>query len=272
VGISEDLYTTVYQDELKPIRSYVADNEVRVETVRLADTAMVADQLARGEVDIGLFTPVAYVRAHDRIPALRPFASHVINGTRYSQGYIVVRADAAMEDVAWLRGKRFAYTDADSFGGYLFPRYAVTRRGSSPDRFFGTTVQTGDYLESLRRVYAGDVDGAGVLDEVLRLGEAEGMPRKAFRVLAKSRRVPYMAYVARPDLPASTIDPLRRLLTGHRFKTFYLHVRNPLELPGPWARLRPRRNASWNINGFVTVTDRDFDEVRRMLRTVEARP
>ncbi len=270
IGASADLFRGVDPANLKPLRDYLEGAGVRLQGTLLPDAAALAERLVTGEIDIGVFAPVDYVRAHERFPALVPFVTHVVNGMRYMQGYIIVRADSRIRTLADLRGKRFAYTEPGAFGGHLFPRYALARLGLDSKGFFSKTVMTGDYLESLRLVYRGVVDGAGVLDEVLRLGEALDIPHRAFRVLAKSPRVPYIAYVARPGLPAETLQALRAVLRGKRFKRLYVRATG-LRPPRPraLARMASRREAKWIVNGFISCSDEDFDEVRRMLRLVD---
>ena len=266
LGVAQDLVQTVDVQDLEPLRAYLDAEGVSVHGVQVENSFELADRLVTEEVDVGVFAPVDYVRQHARYPALVPFATHVVNGMRYMQGYVVVRQDSGIEDLAGLRGKRFAYTGPDAFGGHLFPRYALIKAGFQPARFFSKTVMTRDYLESLRLVYEREVDGAGVLDEVLRLGEAIDIPRKAFRVLAKSRRVPHIAYVARPGLPDPVVDRVLRLLKGKRFKKLFLRAAYPgFPRNRALARLTPRREPRWNINGFISCSDRDFDEIRRML-------
>lgn len=273
LGIPQDLFDSVEQEDLEPLRTFFDGEGIRMTTAPVPSPEALADRLLAGTVDVGIFTPVHYVKQHRRAPALKPFATHVINGMRYLQGYIIVRQDSNITNIEGLRGKRFAYTDSDAFGGYLFPRYALLKAGLPCEGFFSKTVLTGDYLESLRRLYLGEVDGAGVVDEVLRLGEAIEIPRKAFRVLAKSHRVPYIAYVASPTLPTEQVDQLTKFLTSHRFKKLYLSATHPkYRRTRSLARLKPRQEAQWNINGFVTVDDKDFAEVERMLSFVEDQP
>ncbi len=266
VGAPADLVSSVSQEDLEPLKDYLEEAGVVIRGVTTTSARVLADRLVAGDIDVGVFAPVSYVRQHERYPSLVPFATHVVNGMRYMQGYVVVRQDSGIRDLAGLRGKRFAFTAPDAFGGHLFPTYALIRAGMRPRGFFSRTIMTKDYLESLRMVYEGRADGAGVLDEVLRLGEAIDIPKRAFRVLAKSRRVPFIAYVARPGLPQDTMHQVLRRLKGKRFKQLYLRATQPgLTRPRALARITPRRDARWSINGFVSCGDRDFDEVRRML-------
>ena len=270
-GVSEALIRGVYEEELEPITVFLRNSGVELVSKIMPNDQALADSLMRSEVDVGMFSPLSYVKAHRRHGALIPFGSHVINGTLSTRGYVLVRAASPIRKLADLKGRTFAFTDSGSFAGYAFPMLALLKSGIKPERDLHQQVLTGDYFKSLRLLFKGEVDGAAVLDEVLRLGEAVDMPMGSFRVLAKGPKVPYVAYVARPGLPRATLNKLKSVLTGRRFKRLFVHVRSPLEWPGPWARFVTRKQLRWAINGFVSVEDDDFDEIRRVIHQLRER-
>jgi phosphonate transport system substrate-binding protein len=114
--------------EVEPLTVYLTKTLGRTVSLSLAKTeGDLQRQMEAGAVDIGIFSPLAYVDAA-RGGQVRVVAQSVVNGSTTYPGIIIKRFDSHIESLADLEGKRVAFVDATSVSGFLFPR------GSCPAR------------------------------------------------------------------------------------------------------------------------------------------
>ncbi len=179
------------------------------------DYEALVDRLVDGEVDLAILHPFMLVRARRRAPGVEIVASFLTRGGTTYRGYVVVRDADPARRIDDLRGRRFAYVDAASTSGYLVPRAILARAGHDPDAFFGETVFAGKHRSAAELVLAGEVDGAAVVDEVVRdVDDLAGL-----RVIAKSDPIPNSAVAARPGLPPAEVAAVRAALLAISTRT-----------------------------------------------------
>lgn len=93
------------------------------------------------------------------LAALRKDETGKLSTTYNSQ--ILVRSDSGISDLAGLKGKKFAWVDAISTSGYLFPLLTVKNKtGQDPKTFFASTIFAGGHPQSILALYNGQVDAA----------------------------------------------------------------------------------------------------------------
>jgi phosphonate transport system substrate-binding protein len=68
----------------------------------------------------------------------------------------IVPRDSEAQTLEDLEGKKWAYPDAGSTSGYLFPQVALNNAGVTP----GETLEAGGHPEAVRAVYNGEADFA----------------------------------------------------------------------------------------------------------------
>src|SRR3989442_13108725 len=124
------------------------------------------DALCSGQVDVAFIAPLQMTLALDKncatpvAAALRKDASGQLTTTYESQ--ILVRKDSGIKTLADLKGKTFAFTDAISASGYLFPSLLVKKKtNEDPKTFFGkdNIVFAGGHTQSVLKVYNKEVAG-----------------------------------------------------------------------------------------------------------------
>ena len=86
-------------------------------------------------------------------------------GLPYYRGQISARADANINRIEDLRGKRFAFVDPASTSGYLFPAAMLKKAGFDPDKFFSQTVFAGSHPNVILAIYRGQVDGGSTFED-----------------------------------------------------------------------------------------------------------
>jgi len=109
----------------------------------LVSTSYVAaiEAMCAGRADIGALNAFSYVLAHQKC-GVEVAAVSVRFGLPYYLSQISVRADAGINKIEDLRGKRFAFVDPASTSGYLFPAAMLKKLGYDPDKFFSRTYFT----------------------------------------------------------------------------------------------------------------------------------
>jgi phosphonate transport system substrate-binding protein len=86
----------------------------------------------------------------------------IFQGEPLYQSYIIVHKDSPFRTLDELKGQVFAYSDPNSNSGYLYPRFALTRRGYRPEQFFRLTFFTYNHAETVEAVAEQVAQGGAV--------------------------------------------------------------------------------------------------------------
>lgn len=138
--------------------------------------AEVTEMLKEGTVDMALICSLDYVTGREQ-KYLIGIASPEVSGKAFYRSYLIVRKNSEIQTLNDLRGKRFAFTDPNSFSGRLAVLYALKKTGFEEKSFFKTTFFTYSHDYSVKAVSKGIVDGATVdslvLDQMIAMGKEE---------------------------------------------------------------------------------------------------
>ncbi|MEO3785151.1 phosphate/phosphite/phosphonate ABC transporter substrate-binding protein [Actinocorallia sp. B10E7] len=129
--------------------------------------------MQNGKLDIGQFGPLGYVFASRRsgAEAVVTFGNPDGSMSTYKAG-IWVPKDSPINDVAGLRGKKLALSEAGSTSGDALPRYAIRKTGMKD-----TDVQinyAGGHPQALLALTYGKVDAAEINTQQLAVATKEG--------------------------------------------------------------------------------------------------
>src|SRR2546428_10115917 len=123
------------------------------------------EAMCSGSVDVGFFAPLQMTLVLDKgcgtpiLGALRKDDTGQLATTYKSQ--ILVRVDSGINTLADLKGKKFAFVDALSASGYVYPTLVVKNKtGQEPKTFFSQTIFAGGHPQAALAVYNKQVDGA----------------------------------------------------------------------------------------------------------------
>src|SRR5436309_13139304 len=95
--------------EFEPLMAYLSDSIGQKVVLYVAkDYGDLRTQMERGAVDIGSFSPFAYVDAA-RGGKIRIIAQSIIDGSATYRGLIITRKDSGIRSISDLQGKRFAF-------------------------------------------------------------------------------------------------------------------------------------------------------------------
>ncbi len=137
---------------------------IPVEAVVSTSYSAAIEAMCAGRADIGALSTFAYVLAHSKCGVEVGLIS-VRFGLPYYRSQINVRADANINTVADLKGKRFAFVDAVSTSGYLYPAAMLKKQGFDPARFFSQTIFAGSHPNVILAIYRGQVDGGATYED-----------------------------------------------------------------------------------------------------------
>src|SRR5579871_1907330 len=130
--------------EFEPLTAYLSDAIGQKVTLYIAkDYGDLRTQMEAGNVDIGSFSPFAYVDAV-KGGKVRIIAQSIIDGAATYRGIIIARKDSGLKALTDLKGKTFAFVDPKSASGYVYPRAMLMEKGINPDRYFKETIFAGD--------------------------------------------------------------------------------------------------------------------------------
>jgi phosphonate transport system substrate-binding protein len=159
----------------------------------------------------GSFTGALAIERLRAVPLARPVN---LDGTSTYHGYVFVRKDSGLRNVADLRGKRMAFVDRATTAGYLFPRAWLRQHGvSTPERFFSETYFTGSHDAAVAAVLERKADVGAAKHSVFdQLRRENPIVARDLVVLADSPTVPSNGLCVRPTLAPELQDALRRAL------------------------------------------------------------
>ena len=215
-------------------------------------------EFARGQAELGFLCGLLYIQmAKEDACPVELMAAPVLHGERYLGAPlyfsdVVVRRESSFASFEDLRGCVWAYNEQASHSGYNVVCYSLLQRGETLD-YFRRSIQTGAHLQSLRLVLDGQAD-ATALDSHLLDTLLHEQPE-----LAERLRVVAM-------LGPSTIPPLvvaKNLDSAlkRRVQEILLAMHHDPQAARELSRGRIAR--------FVTISDKDYNDVRAMFDQVQ---
>lgn len=209
--------------------------------------AALIEGMGSNKVDVAWFGPLAYVLAHEKYGAEVILVSVEYGQTTY-RSEIIARTDSRIDSLADLQGKRFAYVDAASASGYLYPRAMLAAAGFEPETFFSKATFAGSHDSVVVAVYRGDVD-AGAVYEDARDATTEALPdvMDQVKIIAYSDPIPNDNVAVSRSMPPEMADRLQQAL---------------LKIASDPQGLDVLAKAI-GVDGLAPATDSDYDPVRR---------
>ena len=125
--------------------------------------AAVIEAMGAGKVDIGWLATFSYVLAHDKYGVELLLVVQRF-GSPFYRGQIMVRTDSGIQDLAGLKGKRFAFVDPASTSGHLYPKTLLLSQGFDHEKSFKKNVFVGSHNAVVLSIYKGEVDGGAAYD------------------------------------------------------------------------------------------------------------
>lgn len=203
-----------------PLTNYL-ERELGINVVLVVSPSYDALQtmLQNQQVDVGMFSSGAYVKASKAIPTLKYIASvqkENIKGQPQShyRGVIVTLKSLGLSDLNDLQDKRFGFTDKQSSSGYIFPNRFLNDNDIEPESYFSKVFFLGKHDNIIKSLMAGSIDaGATYEDMVVQAMDDYG---DIFSVIAYTPAIPFDAYAAGAHVSDARIGALQTALSSYQ--------------------------------------------------------
>jgi len=247
-GYTPVLGQTEMRSEFQPLTDYLSDAIGQKIVLYIAkDYGDLRAQMEAGTVDIGSYSPFAYVDAV-KGGKIRIIAQSIIDGAPTYRGIIVTRKDSGLKTLADLQGKRFAFVDPKSASGYVYPRAMLIEKGINPETFFKATMFAGDHGKVITAVLDGRADAGATYDNALGVAKATGAATENLVTIASTDPIPHDAITVRVGLDKALTDKILTALVN---------------LDKTESGRRIIAASKKKLSGHVVAQDDLFDVVRR---------
>jgi phosphonate transport system substrate-binding protein len=211
--------------------------------------------LERGEVNVAFICSAPYVKNRQKF-GVELLVAPSVNGSATYRSYIIVHKDSPLASFPELKGKAFAFTDPKSNTGKLYPTFLLKTTSRLPEDYFSRIVYSYSHNKSIEMVAKRLVDGAAVESIVYEHMRQTGSPYAGqTRIIKRSP-----SYGTPPVVVTKSISPGLKA----RLRKAFLDM---------------NRSASGKaildammIDGFIEVSDRNYDSIRDMERAVAGTP
>ncbi len=210
------------------------------------------------QADVSFLCGLAYIELRRMGEPIEPLAAPLLCGSRYGGrpiyfSDVIVRRESRYRSFADLRGCSWAFNEPYSHSGPGITCHRLAELGETQD-FFGQVIQAGWHEKSIRLVHEGQVDASAIDSHVLTL-TLHDHPELAdgLRVIDSLGPSTIQPIVVASWLEAELKADLRAVL---------LEMNSATEAQTVLAdRL---------VQGFVAITDEDYDDLRCMRSTCVA--
>lgn len=196
----------------------------------------------KGEIDFGYFGPASFaITTLDT--KLYPLARIKQNGHGAFKGVIVIRENSDLTSIEQLKGKSFAFGDKKSTLSHYVPHYMLLQSGITlKDLSF--YEYTGNHDNVALNVKNGKFHAGGLKPQVAKLHVGKGL-----KILAESEWIPEHLFAANEHMESTLREKLKQALQS-----------TPLNY---------LKSIKRSITGLEAVSNRDYDQLREIIRVVD---
>ena len=160
------------------------------------------EAMRNGKLELAEFGPLGYVLAHQVAKAEAVAAFGAVDGKPVTYwASLVTYPTSGIKTVADIRGHSFAFSDAASTSGHLFPAYGLRKAGLDPDKDV-KAIYAGSHTASFEAIYNHKVDAGELNSEQLESATQRGHYKDGDLVfLWKSDPIPTDPFAVRGNMP-----------------------------------------------------------------------
>jgi phosphonate transport system substrate-binding protein len=217
------------------------------------DYTGVVEALRVNKLDVAFLAPASYVLAKNEAD-IKVILKSERKGIPFYYAAIITRSDSAIKTLDDLRGKTFAFGDSLSTTGHVFPRKMFKERGIDPVRDFKQILYSGGHDATVLAVLNGKVDAGATYANSPNSQDTAWMrylkdPEdvKKIRAIAFSEPIPADNLVVSGSLDPSVVKKIEEVFVGLSHD----------------AKGKQMLRDLYQIDGFVSATDKDYDSVRQ---------
>lgn len=168
------------------------------------------EAMASGNIDIMLATPMSFYQAQQMANAELLAKAESEKGNEYYTAFITQADNDDINNLEDLEGKNFAFVNAASSSGYLYPKGTLVQElDLDPNLieqsgyFFKNVTFSESHDNSMMGVAMGDFEAAAVTagNYYTMMLEALGIDEDDIKVIGRTQDIPDPSYIIRGDLP-----------------------------------------------------------------------
>lgn len=214
---------------------------LKARTIIVRNYDALSEAVEKGIVDIGWFSPFAYVNAHDKYD-VKAVVTPVVSGKSSYNGYIISRKDGSVKSINDLKGKAFGYVDEKSASGYLYARDAIKNNNMDPDKIFSKVVFLGNHNNVINSVMNREVDAGATFDEAFEKARVSGIAVNELNIISKTPDIPKDSLAARKDMPEELVEKVRNA----------------------FIKFNDYSGIDTKVEGFIESKDEQYDIIRKV--------
>ena len=237
-----------YQSATKLLQAYTPLAEylrgelgIPVQIQIAPDYAVHVQRIGKNEVDLAYMGPASYVELVDKYGKKPIIARQYINGIPTFKGKFIARKDSAINSIADLNGKRFAFGDKDSTMSHLVPQYMLIEANIH----LKTAKFLGSHDNVALGVLTGDYDAGAVKEAVFYKYATRGL-----KAIASTPALSEHLFVARSNMDKAIYRKLCKAFYTLKDKPNGKSIMNSIKS---------------GITEFGSATDHDYDNLRKIL-------
>jgi phosphonate transport system substrate-binding protein len=253
-GILPRLSAVEMTTMFNPLADYLSkETGEKITLVIPKDFAAFKDAVKAGQVDIAFSNPIIYVELKSNTN-LQPLglSSEPKGGTRF-RGIMVARKDSGIEKLQDLKGKKLIFVDKDSAAGYIFQMLLLSKAGLDVQKDFTQLPFAKKHDNVMMAVFNKAADAGGIRED-----DFDKMKDKVdlsqLKIIGYSDYFPNWPLFATPKLDKGAEAKIKAAL---------------LKLKPNDPRSEAVLGAA-KLNGFVAVSDKDYDELRKAAKVAGA--
>ena len=215
----------------------------------------VVEAFGTKRADISTLNTFSYILAYEKY-GTQALLTSIRYGKPTYQGQIIARADSKVKTLRDIQGKKFAYVDPSSTSGYLLPKKLFIENGVKPSE----TIFAQKHDNVVTMVYNKQVDAGATYHTPIadgKINDARKLVKTQYpdvedivKIIFLTEPIPNDPIVFRKDLP----EEMKTIIAD----AFIKYVGTPSG--------KETLNAIFSITDLKKSTDKDYDEVRVMLK------
>ncbi|MCG1012456.1 phosphate/phosphite/phosphonate ABC transporter substrate-binding protein [Tepidanaerobacter sp. GT38] len=247
-GINPALSPEIIKSLYLPVINSVCNSVGLIPRVLVAaDYDALANGLLDGIVDVGWFSPFAYVNAKNKA-AVIPLVTPIVNGAPSYLGFIITNKDSGITDLKDVKGERMAFVDPKSASGYAYPRLLLKKAGINPERDLKEQIFLGTHSNVVEAVISGAVKVGATYSEAIDDAKNRGLDVGKLVFLAQTDPIPKDCIAARPDFDMEMYEKLKNAFLEYKDNG------------------ASKKHQGSIINGFIEAKDENYDIIREVVR------
>ncbi|PKM58407.1 MAG: phosphate/phosphite/phosphonate ABC transporter substrate-binding protein [Firmicutes bacterium HGW-Firmicutes-3] len=214
---------------------------LRARTIIVKNYDALSDSVKNGIIDIGWFSPFAYVNAKEAA-GVKPVVTPKVGGKSSYNGYIIARKDGSVKSLNDLKGKAFGYVDEKSASGYLYARDSIKSNNMNPDTLFSKVLFLGNHDNVINAVMQGEIDAGATFNEAFEAATVNGIRTNELTIISKTDDIPKDVLAARKDMSDEVIAKLKKAFV--EFDNY--------------------AGIETKVQGFIESHDEQYDVIRKL--------